>query len=130
MGEDAIQKAPKRQHASGYFRSAAATMPAFRPNVGILLRYYDHAATAEMQRTGASLRRALDWLESRVSPRGVINVAGNTRTGAAQERDRTGAPRRVSAVAVSRAFGPPATCWATANSRRWPAPWATARQPG
>ena len=52
-----------------------------------------------------ALRLALDWLASRVSSRGIVQTSGNTRSGIGKERDRTGQPRRISAVAVSRAFG-------------------------
>jgi hypothetical protein len=55
-------------------------------------RYYDLVADAD---TKAELRKMLEkgyaWLGSRILPDGTINPAGNTRTGADQEKNRTGA---------------------------------------
>jgi hypothetical protein len=105
--EDAVKAGIALQHQTGYFPERGGFDVSFHGEALVyLLRYYDHAATAEMRRfLDAPIRRALVWLESRVQPTGVIAVAGNTRSGVGQERDRTGQPRRVSAVAVSRAFG-------------------------
>lgn len=106
-GEDMIREGLKRQHKSGYFIERGGFDASFQAEALVyLLRYYDHAATADMRRDSeAAIRRALGWLESRISARGVVQIAGNTRSGFGQERDRTGAHRRVSAVAISRAFG-------------------------
>ena len=106
-GEDMIRDALKRQHKTGYFIERGGFDASFQAEALVyLLRYFDHAATADMRRDiEPAIRRALGWLESRVSARGVVQIAGNTRTGFGQERDRTGQYRRVSAVAVSRAFG-------------------------
>jgi hypothetical protein len=132
VGEDTIQKGLKRQHTTGYFQERGGYDASFQAEALVyLLRYYDHAATAEMQRAvEPALRLALGWLESRVSPRGVITITGNTRTGAAQERDRTGAPRRVSAVAVSRAFGLARHVLGDSKFETLARAVATARQPG
>jgi hypothetical protein len=55
-------------------------------------RYYDLVADAQ---TKEQMRKALDkgyaWLASRILPDGTINPEGNTRTGADQEKNRTGA---------------------------------------
>jgi hypothetical protein len=55
-------------------------------------RYYDLVADGE---TRDQLRKMLEkgyaWLRTRILPDGTINPAGNTRTGTAQERNRTGA---------------------------------------
>jgi hypothetical protein len=55
-------------------------------------RYYDLVANSE---TKAELRKMLEkgyaWLAGRILPDGTINPAGNTRTGASQEKSRTGA---------------------------------------
>lgn len=106
-GEDAMRNALAKQHASGYFPERGGFDASFQAEALVyLLRFYDHAATADMRRDSEpAIRRGLKWLESRVNPRGVVLVAGNTRTGFGQERDRTGQYRRVSGVAVSRAFG-------------------------
>ena len=106
-GEDMIREGLKRQHKSGYFIERGGFDASFQAEALVyLLRYFDHAATADMRRDiEPAIRRALGWLESRISARGVVQIAGNTRSGFGQERDRTGAHRRVSAVAVSRAFG-------------------------
>lgn len=106
-GEDFVRAGLARQHANGYFPERGGFDASFQAEALVyLLRYYDHAATADMRRDSEpAIRRALKWLESRVTPRGVVQVAGNTRSGFGQERDRTGQYRRVSAVAVSRAFG-------------------------
>jgi len=106
-GEDAVRAALGKQHASGYFPERGGFDASFQAEALVyLLRYYDHAATADARRdVEPAIRRGLKWLESRVTPRGVVQVAGNTRSGFGQERDRTGQYRRVSAVAVSRAFG-------------------------
>lgn len=106
-GEEMIQSGLARLHQTGFFPEAAGFDVSFQAEALVyLLRYYDHAATADMRRElEAPMRRALGWLESRVSSSGVVQVANNTRSGRGQERDRTGQFRRVSAVAVSRAFG-------------------------
>ena len=95
-----------------------------------LLRYFDHAATVEMRRSiQGSISLALDWLASRVSARGIVQTAGNTRSGAGQERDRTGQPRRISGVAVSRAFGLGRTVLDASQFEALAKSVATARQP-
>ena len=106
-GEETIRRGIARQHATGYFYELGGFDASFQAEALVyLLRYFDHAATAEMRRISeAPIRLALDWLASRVSPRGIVQTTGNTRSGAGQERDRTGQPRRISGVAVSRAFG-------------------------
>lgn len=54
-------------------------------------RYYDLVADSE---TKAALQKMLEkgyaWLASRILPDGTINPVGNTRTGADQEKSRTG----------------------------------------
>ena len=106
-GETMVRTALTKLSGSGYFPELKGFDVSFQAEALVyLLRFYDHAATAEMRREmEAPMRRALAWLESRVSPAGVVQVAGNTRSGRNLERDRTGQFRRVSAVAVSRAFG-------------------------
>ncbi len=106
-GEETIRRGIARQHASGYFYELGGFDASFQAEALVyLLRYFDHAATADMRRTSeATIRLALDWLATRVSPRGIVQTTGNTRSGAGQEHDRTGQPRRSSGVAVSRAFG-------------------------
>ena len=95
-----------------------------------LLRFFDHAATADMRRsTEPTIRLGLDWLASRVSPRGIVQTTGNTRSGAGQERDRTGQPRRISGVAVSRAFGLGRTVLDASQFEALAKSVATARQP-
>jgi hypothetical protein len=107
VGEDMIRTGLSLQNTGGYFPERGGFDSSFQGEAVVyLLRYFDHAATAEMRRAiEAPLKRSIVWLESRVSPTGVVQISGNKRTGAGQERDRTGQPRRVSAVAVSRAFG-------------------------
>ena len=131
-GEDTIRRGLARQHASGYFSERGGFDASFQAEALVyLLRYFDHAATADMRRSSEpALRLALDWLESRVSPRGIVQVAGNTRTGAGQERDRTGLARRISAVAVSRAFGLARTVLGASKFEGLAKAVATARQPG
>lgn len=106
-GEETIRRGIARQHASGYFYELGGFDASFQAEALVyLLRYFDHAATAPMRRSiEPALRLALDWLASRVSSRGIVQTSGNTRSGIGKERDRTGQPRRISAVAVSRAFG-------------------------
>jgi hypothetical protein len=106
-GEETIRRGISRQHATGYFYELGGFDASFQAEALVyVLRFFDHAATAEMRRsTEPAIRRALDWLASRVSARGIVQTTGNTRSGAGQERDRTGQPRRVSGVAVSRALG-------------------------
>jgi hypothetical protein len=106
-GEDMVSVGISKQHASGYFVERGGFDVSFHAEALVyLLRFHDHAATAETRRNiEAPIQRALAWLESRTNSAGVIQIAGNTRSGFGQERDRTGQPRRVSAVAVSRAFG-------------------------
>lgn len=106
-GEANIKRGLAKLDATGYFPEGAGFDVSFQAEALVyLMRYFDHAATAEMRRESEPLiRRAMAWLESRVSAAGVVQIAGNTRSGKGQERDRTGQVRRVSAVAVSRAFG-------------------------
>lgn len=106
-GEDMMRTGLSKLHASGYFPESAGFDVSFQAEAMVYgLRYYDHAATAEMRREmEAPMRRALGWLQSRVGANGVVQTSGNTRSGSGKERDRTGQFRRVSAVAVSRAFG-------------------------
>ena len=106
-GEDMVRTGLSKLHASGYFPEAGGFDVSFQAEALVyLLRFYDHAATADTRRDiEPKLRRALGWLESRVAANGVVQATGNTRSGGAKERDRTGEFRRVSAVAVSRAFG-------------------------
>ena len=105
--EDMAHTGLSKMHASGYFPEAGGFDVSFQAEALVyLLRFYDHAATADMRRDiEPKLRRALGWLESRVATSGVVQATGNTRSGSAKERDRTGEFRRVSSVAVSRAFG-------------------------
>ena len=106
-GEEMVRTGLAKLHSQGYFPEAAGFDVSFQAEALVyLLRYYDHAATADMRREiEPPVRRALSWLESRVASNGVVQATGNTRSGSAKERDRTGQFRRVSAVAVSRAFG-------------------------
>jgi hypothetical protein len=131
VGEDLLNAGLALQHATGYFPERGGFDSSFQGEALVyLLRYYDHAATADMRRTiDARLQAALRWLESRVQATGVIQFAGNTRTGAAQERDRTGQPRRVSAVAVARAFGLARYVLADARYESIAKTIASARQP-
>jgi hypothetical protein len=64
-----------------------------------------------------------------VSPAGVVQVVGNTRSGRNLERDRTGQFRRVSAVAVSRAFGLARTVLSDNKFEGLARAVATAKQP-
>ena len=107
VAEDMVRTGLSKLHASGYFPEAGGFDVSFQAEALVyLLRFYDHAATAEMRRDiEPPIRRALGWLETRVASSGVVQSTGNTRSGSANERDRTGQFRRVSAVAVSRAFG-------------------------
>ena len=106
-GENMLRTGLSKLQPTGYFPEAAGFDVSFQAEALVyLLRYYDHAATNDMRREiEPPIRRALGWLESRVAANGVVQASGNTRSGSAKERDRTGQFRRVSAVAVSRAFG-------------------------
>ena len=132
VGDDMVARGLKRQQAAGYFLERGGFDSGFQAEgLVYLLRYYDHAASPEMQRrVEPALRRALAWLASRVTPRGVIRIVGNTRSGGNQERDRTGAPRRVSAVAVVRAFGLARYVFGDAKFETLARTVATARQAG
>jgi hypothetical protein len=44
------------------------------------------------------------WLASRIDPRGVVSVKGNTRTGSAQEVGRSGTPKKVNRPEVATAL--------------------------
>ncbi len=107
MGEEMVRTGLSKLQPSGYFSEAGGFDVSFQAEALVyLLRYYDHAATADARREiEPAIRRALGWLESRIASNGVVQATGNTRSGSAKERDRTGQFRRVSAVAVSRAFG-------------------------
>lgn len=55
-------------------------------------RYYDLVADTETRdQLHKMLEKGYAWLRTRILPDGTINPAGNTRIGAAQERNRTGA---------------------------------------
>ena len=130
-GEDTIRRGMARQHATGYFYELGGFDASFQAEALVyLLRYFDHAATADMRRSiEGPMSLALDWLASRVSPRGIVQTTGNTRSGANQERDRTGQHRRISAVAVSRAFGLARTVLGTSKFEALAKSVAAARQP-
>ncbi|MEY3894869.1 MAG: hypothetical protein RLZZ214_388 [Verrucomicrobiota bacterium] len=49
-------------------------------------------------------RRGVAWLSSRIDPRGVVGVEGNTRTGSGQEVGRTGVPKKVNRSEVATAL--------------------------
>ncbi len=106
-GQRTIATGVAQQLTSGVFPEKNGFDTSFQAEgLVYLIRYFDHVANAETLRTTESaLRLGLHWLENRINAQGVVLSAGNTRTGNAQERDRTGQPRRVSTVAVSRAFG-------------------------
>ena len=131
-GEEMIRRGIARQHASGYFYELGGFDASFQAEALVyLLRFFDHAATADMRRsTEPTIRLGLDWLASRVSPRGIVQTAGNTRSGAGQERDRTGQPRRISGVAVSRAFGLGNSVLGASKFEALAKAVASARQPG
>ncbi|MEO7254910.1 MAG: hypothetical protein ABIZ64_11835 [Casimicrobium sp.] len=130
-GEETIRRGIGRQHASGYFYELGGFDASFQAEALVyLLRFFDHAATADMRRgIEPSIRLALDWLASRVSARGIVQTTGNTRSGIGKERDRTGQPRRVSGVAVSRAFGLGRVVLGTSKYEALAKSVATARQP-
>ncbi len=130
-GEETIRRGIARQHSSGYFYELGGFDASFQAEALVyLLRYFDHAATADMRRSiEAPMSLALDWLASRVSPRGIVQTTGNTRSGAGRERDRTGQPRRISAVAVSRAFGLGRMVLGTSKLEALAKSVAAARQP-
>jgi hypothetical protein len=131
-GEDLIRAGLALQNAGGFFPERGGFDVSFQGEALVyLLRYHDHVATADMRRTiEPAATRALSWLESRVNATGVIQVANNTRSGFAQERDRTGQVRRISAVAVSRAFGLARFVLGDARHEAIAKNVAAARQPG
>ena len=71
-GEEMIRRGIARQHSSGYFYELGGFDASFQAEALVyLLRYFDHAATADMRRSiEGSISLALDWLASRVSARG------------------------------------------------------------
>ena len=131
-GEDMIRRGLTRQHATGYFYERGGFDASFQAEALVyLLRYFDHAATATTRRSmEAALRLGLDWLASRVSAGGIVQTTGNTRSSATLERDRTGQPRRISAVAVSRAFGLGRSVLGASKFEALAKSVAAARQPG
>lgn len=130
-GDQLTREGIAKQNAAGFFTERGGFDVSFQGEALVyLLRYHDHVANADARRViEPSLRRALAWTETRVNGAGVIQVANNTRTGANQERDRTGQPRRVSAVAVSRAFGLARFVIGEARYETLARTVATARQP-
>jgi hypothetical protein len=130
-GEAMVRTSLAKITSGGYFLERKGFDVSFQAEALVyLLRFYDHAATADMRREmEAPMRRALIWLESRVSPAGVVQVVGNTRSGRNLERDRTGQFRRVSAVAVSRAFGLARTVLSDNKFEGLARAVATAKQP-
>jgi hypothetical protein len=68
-------------------------------------RYYGIVADSETQEQLRSmLKKGYAWLQSRILPDGTIDVSGNTRTGAGQERGRTGALKTVNYGYTYRGF--------------------------
>lgn len=68
-------------------------------------RYYDIVADDKTKRPLFSmLKRANDWLETRVLPNGTIDPTGNTRTGLGQEKGRTGSYKKISYAQTFRSF--------------------------
>jgi hypothetical protein len=68
-------------------------------------RYYDIVADAETkEQLRGMLAKGYAWLQSRILPDGTINVFGNTRTGAGQEKGRTGVPKTVNYGYTHRGF--------------------------
>lgn len=91
-GEELVRTGLSKLHPSGYFVEADGFDVSFQAEALVyLLRYYDHAAASDMRREiEPAARSALGWLASRVAANGIIQTAGNTRSGGAKERDRTG----------------------------------------
>jgi hypothetical protein len=131
-GEDFIRNGLALQNAAGYFPERGGFDVSFQGEALVyLLRYHDHVATADMRRAiEPVVKRALGWLETRVNSTGVVQIANNTRAGFGQERDRTGQVRRVSAVAVARAFGLARFVLGDARYEALAKSVSTARQPG
>jgi hypothetical protein len=68
-------------------------------------RYYDLVADAQTKEALHSmLKRGYAWLQSRIFPDGTIDVSGNTRTGAGQEKGRSGALKTVNYGYTYRGF--------------------------
>ncbi len=131
-GEDLVRAGVALQNAAGFFPERGGFDVSFQGEALVyLLRYHDHVATADMRRlTEPAAKRAVVWLESRVNATGVVQVANNTRSGSGQERDRTGQLRRVSAVAVARAFGLARYVLGDPRHEALAKSVATAKQPG
>jgi hypothetical protein len=68
-------------------------------------RYYDLVADSETkEQVRSMLKKGYAWLESRIRPDGTIDVSGNTRTGAGQEKGRTGAVKTINYGYTYRGF--------------------------
>jgi hypothetical protein len=68
-------------------------------------RYYDIVADEETKKElFVMLKRANDWLRTRILPDGEVDSTGNTRTGLGQEKDRGGKHKKVSYAQISRTF--------------------------
>jgi hypothetical protein len=68
-------------------------------------RYYDLVADAQTkEQLRSMLKKGYAWLQSRILPNGTIDVSGNTRTGAGQERGRTGTLKTVNYGYTYRGF--------------------------
>lgn len=131
-GEDMVRVGLSKQNAAGFFPERGGFDVSFQAeSLVYLLRFFDHAASTEARRSSeVAIRRGLDWLESRTQASGIVQTAGNTRSGAGQERDRTGQARRVSAVAVARALGLAKHVFGDAKFEVLARNVANARQPG
>ena len=58
-------------------------------------RYYDVVADSQTKKElYPMLKRANEWLKTRIQPDGTIDSSGNTRTGLSQEKDRAGSIKR------------------------------------
>lgn len=68
-------------------------------------RYYDVVADSQTKKElYPMLKRANEWLKTRIQPDGTIDSSGNTRTGLSQEKDRGGKYKKVSYAQTIRTF--------------------------
>jgi hypothetical protein len=101
-----IREGIKLQDPSGYNPEKGGFDTSYHA-VGLYYaeRYYDIVADTELKKAlRGMLEKGYAWLKGRIRPDGTIDVTGNTRTGAGQERSRSGAVKTVNYGHTYRGF--------------------------
>jgi hypothetical protein len=104
--KDYIREGLTRQDPSGFNPEKGGFDTSYHAaGLFFALNYYELVADAAARRSLAPmLDKGVAWLRSRLRPDGTVEQAGNTRTGAGQERGRNGTLKTMSYGSAYRAF--------------------------